>query len=152
MQYWKRKTKQACIVDADERTRPRLEGAGHTNLIKIISLKKGMNSLNHHSLVHKFIDGSRDLSGPLTGFTQFTLLEEKPPDGFLWSRGDKKTADIQARSFMARLACILEADESTRLRMGNSLPNHHEDHIAGRGTIHYSITIWFINLILCLKL
>ena len=32
-----------------------------------------------------------------------------------------------------KLACILEADESTRLRMGNSLPNHHEDHIAGKG-------------------
>ena len=27
------------------------------------------------------IDGSRDLSDPWTGFTQFTLLEEKPPDG-----------------------------------------------------------------------
>ena len=32
-----------------------------------------------------------------------------------------------------KLACILEADESTRLRMGNSVPNHHEDHIAGKG-------------------
>ena len=32
-----------------------------------------------------------------------------------------------------KLACILEADESTRLRMGNSLPNRHEDHIAGKG-------------------
>ena len=32
-----------------------------------------------------------------------------------------------------RLACILEADESTRLCMGESLPNHHEDHIAGKG-------------------
>ena len=32
-----------------------------------------------------------------------------------------------------KLACILEADESTRLRMGNSLPNHHEDHIARKG-------------------
>ena len=31
------------------------------------------------------IDGSRDLSGSWTGFTQFTLLDEKPPDGFLWS-------------------------------------------------------------------
>ena len=31
-----------------------------------------------------------------------------------------------------KLACILEADESTRLRMGNSVPNHHEDHIAGK--------------------
>ena len=27
----------------------------------------------------------RDLSDPWTGFTQFTLPEEKPPDGFLWS-------------------------------------------------------------------
>ena len=27
-----------------------------------------------------------------------------------------------------RLASILEADESTRLRMWKSLPNHHEDH------------------------
>ena len=32
-----------------------------------------------------------------------------------------------------KLACILEAGESTRLRMGESLPNHHEDHIEGRG-------------------
>ena len=32
-----------------------------------------------------------------------------------------------------RLACILEAGESTRLRMGESLPNHHEDHIGGKG-------------------
>ena len=31
------------------------------------------------------IDGSRDLSDYWTGFTQFTLLEEKPPNGFLWS-------------------------------------------------------------------
>ena len=31
------------------------------------------------------------------------------------------------------LACILEADESARLRVGESLPNHHVDHIAGKG-------------------
>ena len=31
------------------------------------------------------IDGSRDLSDLWTGFTQFTLLEEKPPDGYMWS-------------------------------------------------------------------
>ena len=29
------------------------------------------------------IDGSRDLSDPWTGFTQFTLLEEKAPDGYM---------------------------------------------------------------------
>ena len=28
---------------------------------------------------------------------------------------------------------IFEASESTRLRMGESLPSHHEDHIAGKG-------------------
>ena len=32
------------------------------------------------------IDGSRDLSDPWTGFTRFTLLEEKAPDEYMWSR------------------------------------------------------------------
>ena len=32
-----------------------------------------------------------------------------------------------------KFACVLEAEESTRLRMGNSVPNYHEDHIAGKG-------------------
>ena len=31
------------------------------------------------------IDGSRDLSDSWTGFTQFILLEEKTPDGYMWS-------------------------------------------------------------------
>ena len=163
------------------------------------------------------IDGSRDLSDPWTGFTQFTLLEEKRPDGYMWSgarltrkqltsrpdhlwpelwksmgkhaklkekqkRSNEKLHLENARKLRGtffidpedkefketiknarkkletsvapvmpceimkkscgnggsnkietRLASILEADESTRLRMGNSLPNHHEDHIAGRG-------------------
>ena len=39
-----------------------------------------------------------------------------------------KTNEIKSK-----LACILEASESTRLRMEDSLPNHHEDHIAGKG-------------------
>ena len=33
-------------------------------------------------------DGSRELSASWTGFTQFTLLEEKPPDGYMWFGGD----------------------------------------------------------------
>ena len=46
----------------------------------------------------------------------------------------KKNYGIGASSkIKTRLACILEAGESTRLRMGESLPNHHEDHIAGKG-------------------
>ena len=31
------------------------------------------------------IDGSRDLSDPWTGFTQFTLLDEKAVDAYMWS-------------------------------------------------------------------
>ena len=31
------------------------------------------------------VDGSRGLSDPWTGFTQFTLLDEKPRDGYMWS-------------------------------------------------------------------
>ena len=50
----KRKTKYACVVDADECTRPRLEGAGHKPHQDHITAK-GMNSMAHHSLVHKFI-------------------------------------------------------------------------------------------------
>ena len=33
------------------------------------------------------IDGCRDLSDPWTGFSQFTLLEEKPPNGYMWPGG-----------------------------------------------------------------
>ena len=36
------------------------------------------------------IDGSKDLSDYWTGFTQFILLEEKPPDGYMWS-GERLT-------------------------------------------------------------
>ena len=46
-----------------------------------------------------------------------------------------------------RLACILEADESTRMRMGNSIPSIHEDHIAGKGDTslqHYNLVHKFI--------
>ena len=34
---------------------------------------------------HWNIDGSRDLSDSWTGFTQITPLDEKPPDGYMWS-------------------------------------------------------------------
>ena len=51
------------------------------------------------------IDGSRDLFDPWTGFTQFTLSEEKPPDACVWSEveTDKKAANIQDMLFMARI-------------------------------------------------
>ena len=66
----------------------------HTNLV-VKQAKRSDDCQN--------IDGSRDLSDPWTGFTRFTLLEEKPPDGYMWSGEiDEKTAYIQARSSMAR--------------------------------------------------
>ena len=181
---------------------------------------------------------SRDLSDPWTGFTQFTLLEEKAPDGDLWSgeRLTRKTAYIPARSFMARaleingkarqaegeakwsdekfhlenarklrgihfidpedtefketiknarkkletsvapampckilkncgsggsdknktkLVCILEADESTRMGMGNSIPHYHQDHIAGKGEHslqHYNLVHKFIPMPQAMKI
>ena len=50
------------------------------------------------------IDESRDFCDSRTGFAQFTLLEEKLPNGYMWSgeETDKKAANIQARLFMAR--------------------------------------------------
>ena len=39
----------------------------------------------------------------------------------------------KTNDFKSKFACILEASESTRMRMEESLPNYHEDHIAGRG-------------------
>ena len=183
------------------------------------------------------IDGSRDLSDSWTGFTQCTLLEEKPlrrtyvvgrrltrrqltsrPDHLwpgLWTklgrnvklkerdkwaiekpklnyarrlRGiyfidpeDKELRETikntpkkletmapavpcktskkckhgetrgKTNEFKSKLACILEASESTRLRVEESLPDNHEDHVAGKGVIHCSTIIWYTNLFLCLK-
>ena len=48
-----------------------------------------------------------------------------------------------------KFACILEASESKRMRMEESLPNYHEDHIAGRGDNslqHYNLVHKFIPL------
>ena len=42
-----------------------------------------------------------------------------------------------------RLAGILEAGEFTRLRMGESLPNHHEDHVAGKGNNQFITALQF---------
>ena len=40
---------------------------------------------------------------------------------------------VHPTNFKTKLACILEADESTKMRMGNSMPHYHHDHIAGKG-------------------
>ena len=61
-----------------------------------------------------------------------------------------KTNEIKSK-----LACILEASESTRLRMEDSLPNHHEDHIAGKGDKslqHYNLVHKFIPMPQAMKI
>ena len=48
-----------------------------------------------------------------------------------------------------------KASESTRLRMGESLPNHHEDHIAGKGDNslqHYNLVHKFIPMPQAMKI
>ena len=49
----KHKTQNACIVAAEESMRIRLEGVPHRNHKDHIAAK-GINSLSHHNLVHKF--------------------------------------------------------------------------------------------------
>ena len=185
------------------------------------------------------IDASRDLSDSWTGFTQFTLLEEKPPDGSMWSRERLTRKQLTSRpdhlwpeiwktigkhaklkekrkwsneklhlenarklrgiyfidpedtefketiknarkkletsvapampckilkkncgsggsnKIKTRLACILEADKSKRLRMGNSIPHHHEDHTAGKGNNslqHYKLVHKFIPMPQAMKI
>ena len=48
------KTKDACIVEADESVRKRMEGSPHKNHEDHIA-GEGMNSLSHYNLVRKFI-------------------------------------------------------------------------------------------------
>ena len=43
------------------------------------------------------IDGSRDLFDPWTGFPQFTLLDEKAPDGYMWSGGRLPRKQLTSR-------------------------------------------------------
>ena len=67
----------------------------------------------------------------------------------------KKCGSFESNKIKTKLACILEADESTRLRMGNSLPNHHQDHIAGKGDNslqHYNLVHKFIPMPQAMKI
>ena len=51
--------------------------------------------------------------------------------------------------------CILEASESTRLRMEESLPNYHEDQKAGKGDNslqHYNFVHNFILVLQAMKI
>ena len=62
-------------------------------------------------------------------------------------KNKKNCGSGASNKIKTKRSCILEADESARIRMGNSIPHHHEDHIAGKVKIHYSTTTWFTNFI-----
>ena len=64
-------------------------------------------------------------------------------------KNNKNCVSGASNNIKTRLACILEASESTRLRMGESLPNHHEDHISGKDNNslqHYHLVHKFIPM------
>ena len=67
----------------------------------------------------------------------------------------KKSKNEETRSktndCKSKFACILEASESTRMRLEESLPKCLRTILQEDGTIHYNITIWYTNLFLCLK-
>ena len=69
-------------------------------------------------------------------------------DQNLVTRG--KTSEIKSK-----LACILEASESTSLRMGESFPTHHEGHIERKGDNslqHYNLVHKFIPMPQAMKI
>ena len=60
-----------------------------------------------------------------------------------------------SNKIQTKLACILEANESTRMRMGNSILPNHEDHIAGKGENslqHYNLVHKFIPMPQAMKI
>ena len=70
-------------------------------------------------------------------------------------KSNKNCGSGASNEIKSKLACILEASESTRLRMRESLPNHHEDHIAGKGENslqHYNLVHKFIPMPQAMKI
>ena len=77
------------------------------------------------------IDGSRDLSDPWTGFTQFTLLEEKPPDRYKWSGRRLTRKQLTSRpdhSFVVRTLLKLGKNAKVKDKYKWSNEKIHLDH------------------------
>ena len=67
----------------------------------------------------------------------------------------KNCGSDASNKIQTKLVCILEADESTRMRMRNSIQHHHEDHIAGKGENslqHYNLVHKFIPMPQAMKI
>ena len=70
-------------------------------------------------------------------------------------KNSKNCGSGASNKIKTKLACILEASESTRLRMGESLPVHHEDHIAEKWSNslqHYNLVHKFIPMPQAMKI
>ena len=67
----------------------------------------------------------------------------------------KNCGNGASNKIQSKLACILEADESTRMRVGNSIQHNHEDRIAGKGENslqHYKLVHKFIPMLQAMKI
>ena len=72
----------------------------------------------------------------------------------MWVRRLSNVDWVYSNKSKAKLACILEADESTRMCMGKSIP-HYEDHVAGKGENslqHYNLVHKFFPMPQALKI
>ena len=70
-------------------------------------------------------------------------------------KNNKNCGNGASNKVKSKLACILEASESTRMRMGESLPKYHEDLIAGKGDNslqHYNLVHKFIPMPQAMKI
>ena len=68
---------------------------------------------------------------------------------------EKNSGSDGSNKIKTKFACILEADESTRMRMGNSIHHYHQDHIAGKGENslhHYNLVHKFIPVSQAMKI
>ena len=62
---------------------------------------------------------------------------------------EKNCGSGASNKMTTKLECILEADESTRMRVGKSIPHNHEDYIARKGENslqHYNLDHKFIPM------
>ena len=70
-------------------------------------------------------------------------------------KNNKNCGNGASNKVKSRFACILEAGQSTRLRVGESLPGHHEDHIEGKADNsqqHYNLVHKFIPMPQAMKI
>ena len=70
-------------------------------------------------------------------------------------KNNKNCGNGESNKVKSKIACVLEASESTRMRLEETLPNYHEDHIAGKGDNslqHYNLEHKFISMPQAMKI